>query len=401
MDSLTQIVLGAAVAEASLGKKIGNRAMVWGAIGGTLPDMDVLANFFMTPIDALAFHRGPTHSALYLIITSFILGWLVHTMYSKPYHKWFGVVGWSILVLGCFFSFLLMGSFTIQKAFWAIFLLLLSGYLLYKRYSRKSYDRPEVNLKEWIWMFVLVLVTHPILDCFTTYGTQILLPFSPQRVAFNNIAVADPLFTIPFLLCLIIVMYYKRLDPQRSVWNRRGLIISCLYMALTIFNKTRINTIFENSLNQNNVSYNRYMTTPTILNNVLWSGIAETDSAYYYGMYSFFDNEKSFQLNKLLKTEANLLAQTDTDATLKTMKWFSDGYFLIERKSPDSLVYYDLRFGTFKMNAEEESQFVFKFNIAQSPSNAFVLVDQGARPRDANFKEAFAALWDRMMGRTK
>ena len=64
MDSLTQIVLGAAVAEASLGKKIGNRAMVWGAIAGTLPDLDVIANGFMSPVDALAFHRGPTHSAL-------------------------------------------------------------------------------------------------------------------------------------------------------------------------------------------------------------------------------------------------------------------------------------------------------------------------------------------------
>jgi len=42
MDSITQIVLGAAVGDAVLGKKIGNRAMVWGAIAGTIPDLDVL-----------------------------------------------------------------------------------------------------------------------------------------------------------------------------------------------------------------------------------------------------------------------------------------------------------------------------------------------------------------------
>ena len=35
MDSLTQIVLGASVAEATLGKKIGNKAIVLGAIGIT------------------------------------------------------------------------------------------------------------------------------------------------------------------------------------------------------------------------------------------------------------------------------------------------------------------------------------------------------------------------------
>ncbi len=36
MDSLTQIVLGASVGEAVLGKKVGNKAILWGAIAGTL-----------------------------------------------------------------------------------------------------------------------------------------------------------------------------------------------------------------------------------------------------------------------------------------------------------------------------------------------------------------------------
>jgi len=44
MDSLTQIVLGAAVGEAVLGKKVGNKAMLYGAIAGTIPDLDVVAN---------------------------------------------------------------------------------------------------------------------------------------------------------------------------------------------------------------------------------------------------------------------------------------------------------------------------------------------------------------------
>lgn len=87
MDSITQIVLGAAVAEACLGKKIGNKAMVWGAIAGTIPDLDVLSNIFMSPIDGLSFHIGPAHSAFNLLILSFVLAWLVHTIYQLPYHK--------------------------------------------------------------------------------------------------------------------------------------------------------------------------------------------------------------------------------------------------------------------------------------------------------------------------
>src|SRR5215211_5065117 len=87
MDSLTQIILGAAVGEIALGKKIGNRALIWGAIGGTIPDLDVLSNTFMAPIDALAFHRSITHSIVFSVIAPLIFGWLVHRSYSTNFHK--------------------------------------------------------------------------------------------------------------------------------------------------------------------------------------------------------------------------------------------------------------------------------------------------------------------------
>ena len=399
MDSLTQMILGAAVGEAALGKKVGNRAMVWGAIAGTIPDLDVISNVFMSPIDALAFHRGPTHSILFCVISAFILGWLVSVMYRLQYHKWLGITGWSLLLAALSGSIIFIGGLTLTKTVAGILILAGFGFLIYKRYFRLSYTATDATAAQWIWLFFLALVTHPILDCFTTYGTQLLLPFSDQRVAFNNIAVADPLYTLPFMLCLLTAMFYKRTNPQRAVWNNRGLIISSLYMALTIFNKTRINTVFENSLSHDKITYSRYMTTPTILNNVLWSGIAETDSAYYYGMYSFFDDEKVFKLKKLSKTSDSLHQALHTDPTLKTLQWFSDGYFLLERKDKSTLEYFDLRFGTFRMNLSDKDQFVFKFNIDENPPGTFVLKDQGTRPRDANFGEAFAALWDRMMGR--
>jgi inner membrane protein len=398
MDSLTQIVLGAAVAEASLGKKIGNRAMVWGAIAGTLPDLDVIANGIMSPVDALAFHRGPTHSALYLFIAAFVLGWVVFRMYQLPFQRWFGIVGWGILTSAIGLIIVFLGTFSLGKLVTGLAVILLSAWIIYKRYSRPSYSRPTADLKDWIIMFLWVLITHPILDCFTTYGTQILLPFSNQRVAFNNIAVADPLYTVPFLICLIIVIYYPKHDRQRAVWNRRGLIISCLYMALTIFNKTRINTIFENSISRAGIEANRYTTSPTILNNILWSGVAETDSAYYYGSYSFFDEEKFFKLNKLTKSRPENPDAFQSDHTLKILRWFSDDYFNIVENKSDSIQYYDLRFGTFRMKTSDPDQFVFKFNLTKNDQGEYILKDQGERPRDANFREAFSALWDRILG---
>lgn len=65
MDSLTQIVLGAAVGEAVLGKKVGNKAMLYGAIAGTIPDLDVLARNFVDTVTATEWHRGFSHSIFF------------------------------------------------------------------------------------------------------------------------------------------------------------------------------------------------------------------------------------------------------------------------------------------------------------------------------------------------
>lgn len=399
MDSLTQIVLGASVGEAALGRKVGNRAMVWGAIAGTIPDLDVISNGFMSPIDALAFHRGPTHSALYLTLFALILGWCVHFLYTLKWHKWLGIIGWSMLILATSGAIAFMGQMSLNKGLIAAGILCGAGFLVFKRYFRASYDSPTASVRDWQWMFFLSLVTHPILDCFTTYGTQILIPFSGMRVAFNNIAVADPIYTVPFLICLLVAMGFNKSNKRRRFWNNIGLIISSIYMIFTIFNKFNINTIFEKSLQANNISYSRYMTTPTILNNILWTGIAESDTTYFYGTYSYFDAEPLFEIKSIGKNRETFATDLENDSTLKTLRWFSDDYFQLKQKSGDTLEYYDLRFGTFKMKASDPDQFVFKFNLYKDPASHYILKDQGERPRDANFGEAFAALWNRIMGR--
>ena len=105
MDSLTQITLGAACGELVLGKKIGNRAMMWGAIGGTIPDLDVLANFMLTDVEALAFHRGISHSFFFAIISPFFFGWLTHRLYAsglyqKSWYKTLVLILTALFLLG-------------------------------------------------------------------------------------------------------------------------------------------------------------------------------------------------------------------------------------------------------------------------------------------------------------
>ena len=93
MDSLTQIVLGASVAEATLGKKIGNKAIVLGAIAGTIPDLDIVTRFFVDDLTASVMHRGFSHSLIFPFVAAPILAWILKKIYSNytdvSFNDWF------------------------------------------------------------------------------------------------------------------------------------------------------------------------------------------------------------------------------------------------------------------------------------------------------------------------
>jgi inner membrane protein len=76
MDSLTHIVLGAACGKIVLGKKIGNKALLFGAIGGTIKDLDVFIGklLYTNKMQAMAFHRGFMHSLLCAVLATFVFG---------------------------------------------------------------------------------------------------------------------------------------------------------------------------------------------------------------------------------------------------------------------------------------------------------------------------------------
>ena len=57
MDSLTQLTFGAACGEAVLGKKVGRKALLWGAVLGTIPDLDVFIPLG-GPVNDFVYHRG-------------------------------------------------------------------------------------------------------------------------------------------------------------------------------------------------------------------------------------------------------------------------------------------------------------------------------------------------------
>jgi len=307
MDSLTQIVLGAACGEVALGKKIGNKALLFGAIGGTIPDLDVILGnlFFNNEIDKLAFHRGFMHSIVFACIASLVIGFLIYELYNSGKRK------------------------------------------------------DTTHLKDWIWLFFLSIFTHPILDSFTPYGTQLFLPFTEYRVAFNNISVADPLYTLPFLICLIVTMFFKRSNSRRIKWARAGIYVSSAYLLFTIGNKMYIDSVFKRSYEKAEIRYNRFSAQPTILNNFLWYSVAETDTDYKLTFYSIFDETNIATKFASLPKNHDFLDMNHPD--LEVLKWFSKDYYALQKiDSTDQIIYKDLRYPLLKEDDINSSLFSFE-----------------------------------------
>ncbi len=336
MDSLTQIVLGAAVGEVVLGRKIGNRAQLAGAIAGTIPDLDILATmYYDDTLSEIVIHRSYSHALFCHLLAAFPFAWISWLLNKKkaPYMGWY-----------------------------------------------------------WLWFFALT--THALLDACTTYGTQLFLPFSNYLVGFNNISVIDPLYTLPFMAFLIGCLFLGRDDPKRIKWAWRGIVISSSYMLLTFGVKWHINNTFRNALKEQSIAYERMSTSPTFFNNALWAGMAYNDSTLIVGEYSVLQKDKWIDF---VQYKRNLHLENEfRSRELDALKWFSQGLYFLEKRDSQTLRVYIVKWG--RANYEKtrpEEAFIFYHEIKKTKAG-FTL--DAIRPKftKEDFNKAFGQLWRRI-----
>lgn len=403
MDSLTQIVLGAACGEVVLGRKVGNRAMLWGAVGGTIPDLDVVANLFTDPITAMALHRGISHSFFFAFTAPVLFGWLVHRFYDSGVHqkKWFrqtNILFW----IGLVWLAVNGGAYRAGGQFsWSIFLWTTAtaiglGALMWWIYVRREQSKVAVGWKGWAWLFFWAIFTHPLLDSCTPYGTQLFQPFSDYRVVFDNISVVDPAYTLPFLLCLIAASFLTRTRPWRRYLNWLGIALSCGYLLFTFYNKWRVTQVFRESLAREEITYQRLVTIPTIFNNILWQGIAEGDTAYYHSQYSLLDPEPEVLFFNTFPKNRHLLQGHEADEDIQTMIWFTNGYYNLVERPDGRLQFNHLRYGLTTARYEEPSDFVWYWVIEKKADSTWTGVTV---PEERKFEEGdFRRFRERMLG---
>jgi len=295
MDSITQIVLGASVAGAVGIKPFGRKVLIVGAVLGTIPDLDVLISY-QTAIEDFTFHRGFSHSLFVLSALSVLL--YCCTLYLKP---------------SC---------------------------LIYK--------------KSLFLVIFLPLITHPLLDSFTSYGTQLWWPMTVQPSSWSSIFIIDPLYTLPLLVAVLGLWYQNKIQKWQKI-NRIVLSISCLYLALGQAQFWYLKQqLIHNPITKNS----QLFISPTPFNIFVWRVISYRDNIYYEGFTSIVNIQKTewqaFTTGRSLINEFN-------STELQRLEWFSGGLLSFTEKD-QLLIVTDLRIGL-------SSYYPFSFSLAKWQAN--------------------------------
>ncbi|MET0509856.1 MAG: metal-dependent hydrolase [Burkholderiaceae bacterium] len=331
MDSVTQFTLGAAVGVAVMGRHAPRwKSALWGAVCGTLPDLDVFVDRG-DPIRDMILHRTESHAVFYLTLVSPLIAVLISAIHrDRQFGRWW--------------------------------------------------------LAVWI-----ALITHPLLDLMTVYGTQIALPFTATPYYIGSVFVIDPVVTI-LLLAGVVAAVIRGAPGLRS--NAVGLGLACAYLAWGVGAQAQARDAARDSLAHAGVAATGLLVTPTAFNTVLWRIVAMTPDVWYEGSWSFLDPPGDIVFVGR-PTGRELFERHADDWHVQRLAWFSHGFFDVAA-TPAGLRLRDLRMGY-------GDAYTFTFTLPHlgrdsqnnEPSSTAAVIRQTYR---VDIRAALPWLWHRMGG---
>ena len=192
MDSLTHLAAGALTPLVFSKTPIRAAVIGFGIAAGSLPDMDFI--FGVSPEARLVLHRGVTHALFWQPV--FVL------LAVLPFYIWMHCKK-NGTPPGCH------GSLSIERA---------------------GIDTGVMASDGCIGFFTMYCMAlaagfmHIFLDGMTTFGTQILLPFSDFRAGLPAMYIVDPFLTVPLLALLTMALRQPPAIVPYSVDGSRGKI---------------------------------------------------------------------------------------------------------------------------------------------------------------------------------
>lgn len=324
MDSLTQIVLGSVIATAGFQQALGRRAILLGAICGSLPDADVLLHN-MQSWEGLKSHRGYSHSLLILPFLSIPVGGMASQL-SKQWDK----------------------------------------------KSNLTSSNPA-SILTWIHLAFWTLITHPLLDLCTTYGTQLLLPLSDYRFSIDAIAIVDPIYTLPLLGASIFALLPKSSPQISKKVAQSSLLFTTLWLGfgyllsqLAIHHATHL-------IQQHNFQPVAIRASPPIALPLLRRVVARDKNNHLVTVTFSPLLYKPSQLQHYTQPDLALLEKLLSSTEGEVFHWFADGYVGLTANK-DVIRIFDARYGLYLQ------PWWSPFSASLDASNTLQLVPRGERP---------------------
>lgn len=283
MDSITQAVLGAGIQGTLMGRYQGRKALLYGGLLATLPDLDVLVGY-PDPVSLMTYHRGFSHSVLVLSALAGVLAWLI----------------------------------------------------------RKKWPQAPYGAGRLFLTLFLVLVTHPILDAFTVYGTQLFWPLAYTPESWSAVFIIDPVYTVPLALSVLAAAAVG-CTPRLRRLLVGALGFGCVYLCVALAGRWHAEQRVESALRAQGVPVSALLATPMPFNTLLWRVIARTtDGAYYEAVSGWFDRDPPEMLRLPLNLEAR--RALDGVALHERLRWFTNDWLRYDMLG-NALVVTDLRMG--------------------------------------------------------
>jgi inner membrane protein len=337
VDSVTHLVVGATLGQLLGGRQLGRKALLWGALLGSLPDADVLALPWLSEIQQLEWHRGFMHSLLFLALAAPLFGALIARIH-----------------------------------------------------------RDKITFRAATLLAVAALLSHLLLDCCTVYGTEIFQPFSSARIAWNNLFIIDPLFTLPFAVATLLLLPRRFAKARQSI-AAAALLLGCAYLGWSFSAKSAADRAFEKAFAAQHLEVRRYMTAPAPLNTILWRAVAEGPGGYWIGYHSLLDGGRAIRFRYVERGEESLGPLADTPA-VRTIQWFSNGYWLARDLGDGTVRLADLRFGETNIAMlRRDPEFFFAWRVIPVATGS--TAQSLSTPRGP-LRPLFGALRRRILGET-
>lgn len=283
MDPISQGSLGAALAQSASNKDKVKAATLFGCFGGLAPDLDILISSSTDPLLFLEFHRQFTHALVFIPIGALLV--------TTVLYRWLG---------------------------------------------------KDISFKQGYLFCLLGYATHGLLDTCTSYGTQLLWPFSSERFAWNNVSIIDPLFTVPILV--LIILGVRRKQPGLA---RFAFVWAIAYLSFGVVQRDRAISLGNQLAQSRGHTPMRLEAKPGFANLILWKVVYETDDHFYVDAVRVGTSHKTYVGDRAEKLSIAdhfpWLDETSQQAKdIERFRWFSNGYLALDPIYPNRII--DVRY---------------------------------------------------------